>query len=62
MTGRITQWLLILMEFDFTIAIKKGRTHVLADHMSQIPNGEAPTRVDDDLLDALLFLIDLVPD
>ena len=29
---------------------------------SQIPNREAPIRVDDDLLDAPLFLIDLVPE
>ena len=29
MTRRITHWLLILMEFDFTIIVKKGRTHVL---------------------------------
>ena len=42
MMGRITRWLLILMEFDFTVAVRKGRTHVLADHMSQIPNGEKP--------------------
>ena len=50
--GRITRWLLILMEFDFTVTVKKGRTHVLADHMLQIPNREKPTGVDDDLLDA----------
>ena len=49
MTGRITRWLLILMEFDFTVAVRKGRTHVLADHMSRIPNGEKPIGVDDDL-------------
>lgn len=58
--GKITRWLLILMELDFTIAIKKGRTHVLAEHMLRIPNGEAPIGVDDDLPDAPLFLIDLV--
>ena len=62
LTGRITRWLLILMEFDFTVTVRKGRTHVLADHMSQIPNGEALIRVDNDLLDAPLFLIDLVPE
>ena len=62
MMGRITRWLLILMEFDFTIAVKKGRTHVLADHMSRIPNGEKSVGVDDDLPDAPLFLVDLVPE
>ena len=45
---------------DFMIAIRKGRTHVLAEHMSRIPNGEAPIGVDDELLVAPLFMIDLV--
>ena len=49
------------MEFDFTVIVKKGRTHVLVDHMSRIPNREAPIGLDDELPDATLFLIDLVP-
>ena len=40
------------MEFDFTILARKERTHVLADHMSRIPNGEKPIGVEDDLPDA----------
>ena len=48
------------MELDFIIVVRKGRTHVLANHMSRIPNGEALIGVDDDLPDAPLFLIDLV--
>ena len=48
------------MEFDFTIAIRKGRTHVLADHMSRFPNGEDPIGVDDELPNAPLFMINLV--
>lgn len=54
-TGRIVRWFVILLEFDFMIAIKKGLTDKRADPMSRIPNGEAPTRVDDDLLDVTLF-------
>ena len=60
MTRRITRWLLILMEFDFTVIIRKGRTHVLADHISRMTNGEVLIGVEDDLPDAPLFLIDLV--
>ena len=52
--------MLILMEFDFTIAVRKGRTHVLTNHMSRIPNREKLIGVDDDLLDAPLFLVNLV--
>ena len=33
--GCITWWTLILMEFDFTIAVGKRTTHVLIDHMSK---------------------------
>ena len=60
-TGRIVRWFVILLEFDFTVAVKKGLTHKRADHMSRIPNGEAPTGVDDDLPDATLFQIESVP-
>ena len=47
-------------EFDFTIIVRKGTTHVLANYMSRIPKGEAATGVDDDLLDISLLLIDIV--
>ena len=56
-TGRIVRWFVILLEFDFTIAIKKGLTHKRADHMSRITNGKAPIGVDDDLPNATLFQI-----
>ena len=65
MMGRITwwllRWLLILMEFDFTVVVRKGRIHVLADHMSRTPNGEKPIDMEDDLPDAPLFSVDLIP-
>ena len=46
---------MILLEFDFTIAVKLGRSHERADHLSCITNREAHTGVDDDLLDTTLF-------
>ena len=60
-TGRIVRWFVTLLEFDFTIAIKPGRSHQRANHLSRITNGEAPTCVDDDLPDATLFQIDIAP-
>ena len=42
-TGRIVRWFIILLEFDFTVAVKKGSTHLRADHLSTITSGEAPT-------------------
>ena len=32
-TGRIVRWFVMLLEFDFTVAVKKGLTHRRADHM-----------------------------
>ena len=54
-TGRIVRWFLILLEFDFTIVVKKGITHQRVDHLSRLINGEAPIGVNDDLPDAYLF-------
>ena len=60
-TGRIVRWFVILLEFDFTVAVKKGSTHQRADHLSRIMTGESPTGVDDDLPDATLFAIEIAP-
>ena len=60
-TGRIVRWFIILLEFDFTVAVKKGSTHQRVDHLSRIMIGEEPTRVNDELPDASLFKIELVP-
>src|SRR5271170_6870742 len=60
-TGRIVRWFVILLEFDFTVAVKKGSTHKRADHMSRIATGENPIGVDDDLPDTNLFRVEFVP-
>ena len=52
---------MILLEFDFIVAVKKGKTHLRADHMSRITSGEEPIGVDDDLPDAALFQVEMVP-
>ena len=59
--GRIVQWFLILLEFDFTIVVKKGITYQRADHLSKLINGEAPVRVPNDLPDAYLSNVEMVP-
>ena len=60
-TGRIARWFLILLEFDFTVVVKKGTTHQRANHLSRLTRGEPPIGVDDDLPDAYLFNIEMVP-
>ena len=59
-TRRIVRWFLILLEFDFTVVVKKGSTHIQADHLSRMIHGEPPLGVDDDLPDAYLFSIEMV--
>ncbi|MCO5577322.1 hypothetical protein L7F22_031150 [Adiantum nelumboides] len=60
-TGRIVRWFVILLEFDFEVAVKKGSMHQRADHLSRITSGEAAVGVNDDLPDANLFNIEWVP-
>ena len=60
-TGRIVRWFLILLEFDFTIVVKKGITHQRVDHLSRLINGEAPIGVINDLLDTYLFNVEMIP-
>ena len=59
--GRIIRWFIILLEFDFTVVVKKGTTHMRADHLSRLVHGEKPTGVEDDLPDAYLFNVEMVP-
>ena len=46
--GQIVRWFVILLEFDFEVAIKKDTTHQRADHLSRITSREATTGVNDD--------------
>ena len=57
----ILRCFIILLEFDFTVAVKKGSTHQCVDHFSRIIFGENPTGVNDELLDASVFRVKLVP-
>ena len=55
------RWFLILLEFDFTVVVKQGKTHLRADHLRRIIYGEKSTGFDDDLPDAYLFQLEMVP-
>lgn len=59
--GWIVKWFLVLLEFYFIIVVKKGTTHQRADHLSRLIHGEPLIGVDDYLLDAYLFNIEIVP-
>ena len=43
------------------VVVKQDIAHQRADHLSRLSNGKKMTRVDDDLPDAYLFNIEMVP-
>ena len=59
--GRICRWLLLFQEFEFEVVVRPGELNVGPDHLSRIDTGEELTGVEDDLSDAHLFQIKVVP-
>ena len=59
--GRIIHWFVILLEFEFMVAVKTRKTHLRVDHVSRITTGKKAIGVDDDLPDAALFQVEMVP-
>jgi hypothetical protein len=53
--GRVTKWLLLFMEYDFTVVYKPNITHVVADALSRLPDSIKPTCVPNQTTDASLF-------
>jgi hypothetical protein len=45
--GRITEWLLLFLEYEFIIIYKLGRTHVVVNVLSKLPNNLEPLGVPD---------------
>ena len=60
--GRITRWLLLLQEFDFSIVVRKGKQHYMANHLSRIRTREPPEGVNDEIPYATLFKVDHCPE
>ncbi len=56
--GRITRWLLLFLEYDFTIMYKPSETHVVVDAWSKLVDIIEPTSVHDQTIDASLFYIE----
>jgi hypothetical protein len=53
--SHIARWLLLLQEFNLKIVYKLGQVHFVPDQLFQISHGEPTIRVEDQLLDAMLF-------
>jgi hypothetical protein len=50
--GRICRWLLLFQEFDFEVIVKPGKLNAGPDHLSRVMDGEEPTNLEDNFLDA----------
>jgi hypothetical protein len=61
LSGRLARWILLLEEFDYTVEYKPGHMHKQADHLSRLSKDLGSLPLEDDLPDASLFAIDVVP-
>jgi hypothetical protein len=55
-SGRIAKWLLFL-DYEFTIVYKLGRTHLVDDVSSKLPDNLEPLGVPNQTINASLFSI-----
>ena len=51
----------LFQEFEFEVVVRPGRLNVGPDHLLRINTGEDPIGVEDDIPDAHLFRIEVVP-
>jgi hypothetical protein len=52
---RIARWLLLFLEYDFIILYKPGKTHVVTNALSRLPNITKPTCVFDQITYICMF-------
>ncbi len=55
---RITRWLLLLLEYEFTIVYKPSKTHVVVDVLSRLLDNSEPLGVPYQTMDASLFFVE----
>ena len=60
-TRRIVRWFLILLEFNFRMVVKQGKTHLRADHLSGLANRESRNGTNDEFPNEYLFNIEMIP-
>jgi len=57
-SSRVTRWLLLFTEYDFSVVYKPGKTHGIADALSRTAYAEPPIGVPDSTPDASLFYVE----
>jgi hypothetical protein len=56
-SGRLTRWLLLFLEYDFKIIYKLGGSHLMANALSRLPNQIELIGVLDQTYDAHMFTL-----
>ena len=57
--GRVTQWLLLLQEFNITVVDRLGRENLVADFLSRIQHDDGAKPVDETFPDEHLFVVSI---
>jgi hypothetical protein len=55
--GKIIRWLLLFLEYNFKIVYKLGRSHLMADALSRLPNEAKLVGVPNQTIDTHLFTL-----
>jgi hypothetical protein len=58
-SGRISKWLLLFLEYDFIVVYNPNKTHVVANALSRLLDITKPTGVLDQTIVASLFYTEL---
>ncbi len=58
MSRRIVRWLLLFLEYEFTIIYKPNRTDVVASVLSKLLDNSKPSGVLDQIVDASFFFVE----
>jgi hypothetical protein len=57
LNGRLTRWILLLEEFDYTLEYKPRRMHLQADHLSRLSEQLGTSPIDDGFVNVNLFVV-----
>lgn len=58
LAGRLARWVMLLQEFDYQVIHTPGRSHMVADYLSRLENGEQPQEDIGELPDAQIFQVE----
>ncbi len=58
MPRRIAKWLLLFLDYEFTIVYKPSITHVVIDVLSRLPDSSEPLGVPNQTIDASLLSVE----